>query len=86
MHIRLMEQISDEYILSNTHICVDGGNIQLLTAGTWILGTVWEIFELCLAIWVAAKHFRELQRPWTGFAIGDCFAVLIQAHVFYFAG
>jgi len=75
----------DEFVLSNTYVCVDRGNIQLLTAETWILGTVWEVFALYLAVRVAIKHFRELQRSSTGSIIGDCFTVLIKTHVFYFA-
>ncbi|OAX40212.1 hypothetical protein K503DRAFT_635846 [Rhizopogon vinicolor AM-OR11-026] len=75
----------DEFILSGTYQCVDGGNVQLLTAETWIFGTVWEVTALCLAVWIAVKHFRELQRPSTGSVIGDCFTVLIKTHVFYSA-
>ncbi|KAJ8592186.1 hypothetical protein M405DRAFT_859994 [Rhizopogon salebrosus TDB-379] len=33
-------------------------------------------------VWIAVKHFRELP---TGWAVGDCFTVLIETHVFYFA-
>jgi hypothetical protein len=63
-----------------------GGNDGLiLIQSTWILGTTWEILALCLALWIAVKHFRELQRPSTGWAVGDCFTVLIETHVFYFA-
>ena len=51
----------------------------------WVLSTVWEILALCLAIWTAVKHFRELQRPSTGWTVGDCFTVLIKTHVLYFA-
>jgi len=52
---------------------------------TWILGSAWEILALSLAVWIAIKHFRELQRASTGWAVGDCFTILIQTHVFYFA-
>ena len=52
---------------------------------TWILGTAWEVVALCLAIWIAVKHFKELQRPSTGWIVGDCFTVLVKTHVFYFA-
>jgi hypothetical protein len=52
---------------------------------TWILSTVWEVLALCLAVWIVVKHLRELQRSSTGWAIGDCFAVLMRTHVIYFA-
>ncbi|KAG2103739.1 uncharacterized protein F5147DRAFT_654646 [Suillus discolor] len=66
---------------------VVGGNVQPLFSMTWILNTVWEVLALCLSVWVAVKHFRELRRlsPSTGSTIGDCFRVLIQSHVLYFA-
>jgi hypothetical protein len=82
-----MSQISVEYILSGSHLCVfETGTISLfLTQMTWILGTTWEILAFCLAVWIAVKHFRELPRPSTGLAVRDCFTVLIETHVFYFA-
>jgi hypothetical protein len=52
---------------------------------SWIFGATWEILALCLAVWIAVGHFRELQRASTGWAVGDCFTVLIRTHVFYFA-
>jgi len=51
----------------------------------WILGFAWETLALSLAVWIAVKHFRELQRASTGWAVRDCFTILIQTHVFYFA-
>ncbi|KAG1798076.1 uncharacterized protein HD556DRAFT_1525677 [Suillus plorans] len=53
----------------------------------WMLKTVWEFLALCLSVWVAVKHFRELRRLGlsTGLTIGDCVGVLIQSHVLYFA-
>ncbi|OAX42147.1 hypothetical protein K503DRAFT_780147 [Rhizopogon vinicolor AM-OR11-026] len=76
-----------EYILSGTHMCgyVFEGDALFLTEMPWILTTAWEILALCLAIWIAVKHFRELQRSSTGGAVGDCFTVLIKTHLFYFA-
>ncbi|KAG2360803.1 hypothetical protein BDR07DRAFT_123548 [Suillus spraguei] len=64
-----------------------GGSIQLLVSMIWMLNTVWEALALCLSVWIAAKHFRELRRlsPSTGSTIGDCFRVLIKSHVLYFA-
>jgi len=52
---------------------------------TWILVTVWEVLALSLAVWIAVKHFRELRRHSTSGIIGDCFTVLMQTHVSYFA-
>jgi hypothetical protein len=86
--IKLIRQISVDYVLSGTHICdyeVSGSEGLFLIQISWILGTTWEILALCLAVWIAVKHFRELQRPSTGWAVGDCFTVLIETHVFYFA-
>jgi uncharacterized membrane protein len=82
-----MRQTLVEYILSGTHVC----NVNFthtafsISQITWMLGTVWEIIALCLAVWISVKHFRELQRASTGWAVGDCFTVLIETHVFYFA-
>ncbi|KAG2036216.1 hypothetical protein BDR03DRAFT_466580 [Suillus americanus] len=73
----------EELVLSGTYQCNYGGNSILLSAITWILGTVWEALALYLAARVAIKHFRE--RLSTGSIIEDCFTVLIKSHVFYFA-
>ncbi|KIK37913.1 hypothetical protein CY34DRAFT_15386 [Suillus luteus UH-Slu-Lm8-n1] len=53
----------------------------------WMLNTVWEVLALCLSVWIAVKHYRDLRRLGlsTGSAFGDCFKVLIQSHVLYFA-
>lgn len=74
-----------ELVLSNIHLCSYEGVNLLMRAENWILITAWEILILCLAVWIAARHFRELQYPSTGSAIGDCFTVLIKTHVLYFA-
>ncbi|KAG1738444.1 uncharacterized protein EDB91DRAFT_1289408 [Suillus paluster] len=76
-----------EAVLSGTYICTSNSdqNAQLLIAVVWILTTVWEILALCLALWIAVKHFRELRRLSAGQLIGDCFVVLIQSHTIYFA-
>ncbi|OAX35255.1 hypothetical protein K503DRAFT_802961 [Rhizopogon vinicolor AM-OR11-026] len=76
-----------EHVLSGAHICLyaaQGDGIFLLEMN-WILGTAWEIIVLCLAVWIAVKHFYELQRPSTGWTVGDCFTILVKTHVFYFA-
>jgi preprotein translocase subunit SecG len=61
------------------------GDAILLYSMTWILGTVWEVLALCLAVWIAVKHFRELRQHSTRGILGDCFRVLIKTHVGYFA-
>ncbi|KAG1798974.1 uncharacterized protein HD556DRAFT_1525444 [Suillus plorans] len=87
--ITLNDTVLEEAILSGTYMCsyVFGGDEQLLISMVWMLNTVWEVLALCLSVWVAVKHFRELRRlgPSTGSIIGDCFTVLIQSHVLYFA-
>ncbi|KAG2092657.1 uncharacterized protein F5147DRAFT_840604 [Suillus discolor] len=74
---------AEEVVLSGTHQCEDWENSFLLSAITWILGTVWEALALYLSVRIAIKHFRE--RLSTGSIIEDCFTVLIKSHVFYFA-
>jgi hypothetical protein len=82
--IWLIRRMSEEYVLSGAHLCSYNSPTSL-TETTWIIGAVWEIFVLCLALWIAVIHFRELQRPSTGWTVGDCFPILIKTHVFYFA-
>lgn len=78
-----------EFTLSGTYQCVPISESETfkLVAVTWILGSVWEVIVLCLALVVAAKHFRELKRfrQSTGQTMEDYFTVLIKAHVLYFA-
>jgi len=57
----------------------------MLGSMAWVLGIVWEVLALCLAVWVAVKHFRELRQHSIRGIIRDCFTVLIQTHVSYFA-
>ncbi|KAG2133236.1 uncharacterized protein EDB93DRAFT_885870 [Suillus bovinus] len=77
----------EEYILSGIYRCRIGypGNSIFLGSMTWILATVWEVLTLCLAIWIAVKHLREIRTRSTGGIIGDCFTVLMQTHMSYFA-
>jgi hypothetical protein len=86
---QLTGQTPEELILSGMHICsfYYGGETSLLVSMTWIVNTVWEVLALCLSVWIAVKHFRDMRRlgPSTGSTIGDCFRVLIQSHVLYFA-
>ncbi|KAG2348147.1 hypothetical protein BDR05DRAFT_957795 [Suillus weaverae] len=87
--IGLQYLIGEELILSGTYMCNYGfeADVQLLISMIWMLNTVWEVIALCLSVWIAVKHFRELRRlgPSTGSTIGDCFRVLIKSHVLYFA-
>ncbi|KAG2355893.1 hypothetical protein BDR07DRAFT_1492593 [Suillus spraguei] len=85
--ITTMHTSGEELILSGTYQCSisyakDG---ILLISVTWILATVWEVLALCLAVWIAVKHFRELRQHSAGGIIGDCFTVLMKTHVLYFA-
>ncbi|KAG2035808.1 hypothetical protein BDR03DRAFT_961610 [Suillus americanus] len=86
--IALRHTTAEELILSGKYICVYTyeGDVQFLFSMFWMLNTVWEVFTLCLSVWVAVKHFRDLRRlgPSTGSTIGDCFGVLIKSHVLYF--
>ncbi|KAG1741236.1 hypothetical protein EDD22DRAFT_307925, partial [Suillus occidentalis] len=81
--------VGEELILSGIHMCYYDyeGDVQLQMSMVWMLNTVWEVLALCLSVWIAVKHFRDLRRlgPSTGSTIGDCFTVLIQSHVLYFA-
>jgi hypothetical protein len=76
-----------EFILSGTYNCsiYYPGNILLLNSLVWIVSAVWEVLALCLAVWIAVKHFRELRKHSEGGIMGDCFAVLIKTHMLYFA-
>ncbi|KAG1774461.1 hypothetical protein EV702DRAFT_524941 [Suillus placidus] len=86
--IGLKDTVGEELILSGTYTCNYGyEGDQFLNSMVWVLNTVWEVLALCLSVWIAVKHFRELRRlgPSTGSTIGDCFRVLIKSHVLYFA-
>ncbi|KAG1743998.1 uncharacterized protein EDB91DRAFT_1273467 [Suillus paluster] len=76
----------EELILSGTYQCIIHfeGN-AILHSMPWILGTVWEVLALCLAVCIALKHFRELRRQSSGGIMGDLFTVLMKTHVVYFA-
>ncbi|KAG2338301.1 hypothetical protein BDR05DRAFT_969376 [Suillus weaverae] len=75
----------EEFILSGTYLCTANfdGDSLLLYSTNWILTTILDVFALCLVVWIAAKHLRELQRPWI--TIGDSVTELMKIHVFYFA-
>lgn len=75
-------------ILLNGTQCISEVNEgeQRSTLEGYIVAIVWHILTLCLAIWITAKHFCELQPPSAGQTfIGDYFIVLIKTQVFYFA-
>lgn len=82
-----MHTLVEENILSGTYQCTIGytKNIILLVSVCWIFSTAWEILALCLVIWIAVQHFRELRQHSAGGIIMNCFTVLIKTHVLYFA-
>jgi hypothetical protein len=82
-----MISISEEYVLSGARVCSYGfqDDFMIQMEIAWILTTAWEFLALFLAVCIAVKHFRELQRPSSGWTVGDCFTILIKTHVFYFA-
>ncbi|KAG1844798.1 hypothetical protein DFJ58DRAFT_515140 [Suillus subalutaceus] len=84
--ITMMQISGEELVLSGTYQCMfdSGGDSGFLVSMTWILSTVWEVLALCLAVWIAVKHFRELRKHSTRGIIGDCFMVLMKTHVSYF--
>lgn len=75
-----------ELVLSGTYQCFTSfeGDADLSYAMYWTFITAWEVLALFLAIWVALKHFRELQRPSTGWIVRDCFTALTRSHLVYF--
>ncbi|KAG1738439.1 uncharacterized protein EDB91DRAFT_461015 [Suillus paluster] len=87
--IALKNLSGEELILDGTYECTFyyGGGVQILIRMVWILSTIWEVLVLCLAVWIAMKHFRDLRRlgSSTGSTLGDCFTVLIESHALYFA-
>jgi len=80
--IRLL--LPEEQVFFGFHYCVDEGGNPLLSAEIWMLGTVWEVLALFLAVWIVVKHFREIHRSSTGLVVENFFAVLIKTHLLYF--
>ncbi|KAG1756433.1 uncharacterized protein EDB91DRAFT_15328 [Suillus paluster] len=83
-----MRHISgEEFILFGTYQCRIKLEGDALTLGitTSVLTIVWEVLALCLAVWIAVKHFRELRRQSAGGSISNFFTVLMKTHVVYFA-
>ncbi|KAG1784727.1 uncharacterized protein HD556DRAFT_1451473 [Suillus plorans] len=89
MVIALKYLVGGELIISGAHMCSYEleGNDPLLISMISVLNSVWEVLVLCLSVWIAVKHFRDMRRLGlsTGSKIVDCFKVLIQSHVLYFA-
>ncbi|KAG1798135.1 uncharacterized protein HD556DRAFT_223037 [Suillus plorans] len=86
--ITTMHTSGEEHILSGTYQCQTSnytGDLIIITSIAWILGIVWEVIALCLAVWIVVKHFRELRQHSTGGIMEDCFTVLMKTHVLYFA-
>ncbi|KAG2103771.1 uncharacterized protein F5147DRAFT_275511 [Suillus discolor] len=87
--VGLKDTVAEEMIISGTYMChlTLEGNAWFLNSMSWMLYTIWEVIALCLSVWIAVKHFHDLRRlgPSTGSTIGDCFRVLMQSHVLYFA-
>ncbi|KAG2103385.1 uncharacterized protein F5147DRAFT_838502 [Suillus discolor] len=87
-YIVLIGNIPGETVLFGTYQCIIilEEDVALLIAMIWTLTAAWEILALCLAVWIAVKHFRELrQMPAGRGIIKDSFTVLIQTHLIYFA-
>ncbi|KAG1798124.1 uncharacterized protein HD556DRAFT_221487 [Suillus plorans] len=79
--------LEEEFILSGTYQCTITYTTDtlILNSVAWTLSLVWEVLALCLAAWIAVKHFRELPQHSAGGIMEDCFAVLMKTHVLYFA-
>ncbi|KAG2107486.1 uncharacterized protein F5147DRAFT_774315 [Suillus discolor] len=85
--VSTMHTSGEELILSGTYMCKISytGDALVLDSATWMLYIVWEVLELCLAVLITVKRFRELRQHSAGGFIGDCFTVLMKTHVVYFA-
>ncbi|KAG2033279.1 hypothetical protein BDR03DRAFT_1094451 [Suillus americanus] len=85
----VLKETVAELILSGMYMCTfkNDGDTQRLSSIVWMLNTVWEVLALCLSVWIAVKHFRDLRQLGlsSGSTIGDCFGVLIKSHALYFA-
>ncbi|KAG1743954.1 uncharacterized protein EDB91DRAFT_206035 [Suillus paluster] len=86
--ISMRDISAEELILFDTYQCTidyKGNVLPLDTTVSWILPTVWDVLALCLAVWIAVKHFRERRRQSARGIIWNCFTVLMKTHLFYFA-
>ncbi|KAG2100471.1 uncharacterized protein F5147DRAFT_777031 [Suillus discolor] len=68
-----MHTSGEEFILSGTYQCTTGytGDTLVLDSVTWILGIVWEVLTLCLAIWIAGRTYNS-------FVVVSCFSLIIE--------
>ncbi|KAG2048440.1 hypothetical protein BDR06DRAFT_777456 [Suillus hirtellus] len=86
--IAMVHALGEEVVFSGAHQCwiTFTGDFLLLNSVAWILATVWEVFALCLAVWIAVKHFRELRRLGhsAGGVMGHYLTLLMKTHVIYF--
>jgi hypothetical protein len=86
-YAKLIGYIPEELILSGTYQCIvvfeEGVTLQI--AIIWMITTAWETLALCIAVCIAVKHFREVWQTSSGGIIGDCFTVLMETHLIYFA-
>ncbi|KAG1744148.1 uncharacterized protein EDB91DRAFT_212374 [Suillus paluster] len=85
--IPMTDGSGEELILSGTYWCNVQlvGNSNILECIGWMLVVVWEVLAVCLAVWIAVKHFRELRRYSAAGIIEDFLAMLLKTHVVYFA-
>lgn len=88
LELRLIWHVKEEFVLSGSYTCIIAEDQPQLIRWTRVVGTAWEALALCLAVWIAIKHFREHKRLGvsTGSTIRDCFAMLIKSQVLYFIG
>jgi hypothetical protein len=74
-----------EIVIFGTYQCGFTGGNQHLIIESWMLTFAWEVLTLFLAVWIAVKYLRDLQRlPSARLTLDGCFRVLIKTHVFYF--
>ncbi|KAG1880798.1 hypothetical protein F4604DRAFT_1902555 [Suillus subluteus] len=78
---------AEEFVVFGYYICLSVNDIAELELHYENLTStaIWETLAFVLAVWIVIKHLRELRESPTGSTIGDCFAVLIRSHAFYFA-
>ncbi|KAG2350326.1 hypothetical protein BDR05DRAFT_15108 [Suillus weaverae] len=68
------------FILSGIYRCT-----VTFEEGDILPQTAWEVLTLCLAVWIAVKHFFKMQRPPKGWITGDCFtALMMKSHLVFF--
>ncbi|KAG2364646.1 hypothetical protein BDR07DRAFT_1482265 [Suillus spraguei] len=76
-----------ELVISGSYQCsldMSMSESSILNSMIWILVIAWEALALCLTVWIAVKHLRELRRYPVGGIMRDCFTVLMKTHMLYF--